>query len=97
VERTWDTIRDTLQWPQYLSMVEYFWKIREKKHRTYIGNFYFVNRAIKNLNRLSPKAFGAYPCKLKIFRKTLKIEIINRVKRNEYKNSKIVSKCSDVK
>ena len=97
MERTWVTIRATLPWPQYLSMVEYCLKIREKKHGTYIGNYYFVNRAIKNLNRPYPKAFGSYPCKLKIFRKTVRIEIINRVKRIEYKNGKIVSKCSDVK
>jgi len=97
VERTWDTIRATLQWSQYLRKVEYCWKIREKKQGTYIVKYFFVNRAITNRNRLSAKIFEYYPCKLTSFRKTLRIAIINRVKRNEYKNDKIVSKYSEVK
>jgi hypothetical protein len=43
-EWAWKAIRDSLRRPYYLSRVDYVWKIRDRKQRTYIGKYLFVNR-----------------------------------------------------
>jgi len=63
-----------------LSRVDHGQKIRDRKQRTDIGNYSFVNRIIKNWNQLPSEALGTFPCKLKIFRKRARKAIINRVK-----------------
>ena len=47
--------------------VDHVGKIRDRKQRTDIGNYCFVNRAIKNWNQLPAEAFGTFPCKPKLF------------------------------
>jgi hypothetical protein len=45
-EWVWKAIGDRLQWPNYLSRVVCERKIRNKKQRTDIGKYSFVNRTI---------------------------------------------------
>jgi len=46
-ERAWKAIRDRLRRPYYLSRIDYVRKIRDRKHRTDIGKYLFVNRTIE--------------------------------------------------
>jgi len=46
-ERTWKAIPDRLRRPYYLSRVDHVRKIRDRKQRTDIGKYTFVNRTIK--------------------------------------------------
>jgi len=41
--------------------------MRDRKQRTDIGKYSFVNRTIKNWNQLPTKTLGTFPCKPKIF------------------------------
>jgi len=49
-----------------LSGFDHVQKIRDRKQRTDIGKYSFVNRAIRNWNQLPEEAFGTFPCKTKI-------------------------------
>ena len=49
-ERAWKAICDRLQRPYYLSRVDHVWKIRDRKQRTDIRRYSFVNVTIKNWN-----------------------------------------------
>ena len=71
--------------PYYLSRVDQVPKIRDRKQRTDIEKYSFVNRIIKNWNQLPAEALGTFPCEPKIFRKRVKKAIINGVKWKEYK------------
>jgi hypothetical protein len=66
-----------------LSRVDHVKKIRDRKQRTNIGKYSFVNRIIKNWNQLPAEEFGTFPCKPKIFRNRVRKAIINRVKGKE--------------
>jgi len=52
-----------------LSRVDHVRKIRDRKQKTDIGKYSFVNRTIKNWNQLPREAFRTFLCKRKIFRK----------------------------
>ena len=67
-ERAWKALRDRLRRPYYLSRVDHVRKIRDRKQRTDIRKYSFVNRTIKNWNQLPAEALGSLPCKPKIFR-----------------------------
>jgi len=82
-ERAWNVIGDRLRRAYCLSRVDHVWKIRDRKRRTDIGKSSFVNRTIKNWNRLPAEALGAFPCKPKIFRNRVMKAIINVMKRKE--------------
>jgi hypothetical protein len=66
-----------------LSRVDRVRKIRDRKHRTDIGKYSFVNRTIRNWNQLPAEALGTFPCKPNTFRKRVKKAIINGVKGKE--------------
>ena len=66
--------------PYCLSSVSHVWKIRDRKQRTDIGKYSFVNRTVKNWNQLPVEALGAFPCKPKIFRNRFREAITNGVK-----------------
>jgi hypothetical protein len=53
----------------------------DRKQRTDIGKYSFVNRAIKNWNQLPAEALGTFPRIPKIFRK--RKAIISGMKRKE--------------
>jgi len=63
-----------------LSRVGHVPKIRDRKKRTDIGKYSFVNRAIKNWNQLPAKALGTVSCKPKLFRRSVRKSNINGVK-----------------
>jgi hypothetical protein len=79
-EWAWKAICDRLRRPYYLSRVNHVWKIRDRKHRTDIGKYSFVNRTIKNWKELPVEVFGTFPCKPTIFRNRVRKAIINTVK-----------------
>jgi hypothetical protein len=60
-------------------MVDHVWKIRDRKQRTDIGKCSFVNRTIKNWNRLPAEGLGTFLCKPKIFGKRIRKAIISRM------------------
>ena len=76
-ERAWKAIRDRLRRPYYLSRVDHVRKIRDRRQRTDIGKYSFVNRAIKNWKQLTAETF---PRKTKIFRNRARKAIINGMK-----------------
>jgi hypothetical protein len=65
---------------EYLSRADNVWKIRDRKGRTDIGKYSFVNTNIKNRNQLPAEALGTFHCKLKILRKRVRKAIINGMK-----------------
>jgi hypothetical protein len=66
-ERVWKAIRDRLWWLSYLSRVDHVRKIRDRKQRTDIWMYPFVNRNIKNWNQLPAEALRSFPFKPKLF------------------------------
>jgi hypothetical protein len=60
-ERAWKAIGDRLQRPHYLCRVDHNRKIRNRKQRTDIGKFSFVNRTIQLWNKLPADALGTFP------------------------------------
>ena len=67
----------------YLNRVELVRKIRERKQKTDIGKYSFVNRTIKNWNQPPAEALGTFPCKPKIFRKRVRKANISRMKQKD--------------
>jgi len=57
-----------LRRPYYLSRVDHVRKIRNRKQRTDIEKYSFVNRTIKNWNQHPAEALGTSSCKPKNFR-----------------------------
>ena len=60
VERAWKAIRDRLQAPSYLSRFDHNWKVKDRKQRTDIGKYSFVNRSITDWDKLPEGAIGTY-------------------------------------
>jgi len=79
-ERVWKAVCDRLQRPYYLSRVDHVRKLRDRKQRTDIRKYSFVNRIIQNWNQLLAEALGTIPRKPKTFRKRVRKAIINGVK-----------------
>jgi hypothetical protein len=69
---------DRLQSPHYLSRVDHNRKIRNRKQRTDIGKFSFVNRTIQLWNKLPADALATFPFKQSIFRKRVR-KVISEV------------------
>jgi len=63
-----------------VSRVEHVRKIRDRKQRTDIGKYSFVNRTIKNWNQLPAELLETFRCKPKIVVKRVCKVIINGVK-----------------
>jgi len=55
-------------------------QFRDRKQRTDIAKYSFVNRTIKNWNQLPAEALGTFPCKPKKIRSRVRKTIINEVK-----------------
>jgi len=58
-ERAWKAIRDKLRRPYYLSRADHVRKMKDRKQRTDVWKYSFVNRTIKKWNRLPAEALGA--------------------------------------
>jgi len=67
-----------LQWSNYLSRVNHERKIRNRRQRTVIGKYYFVNRTIQLWNQLPEEILGTLPCKPNTFKKRVR-KVINVV------------------
>jgi hypothetical protein len=78
-EQAWKTIGARLHRPCYLSRVYHAQKIRDRKQRTDIGKYSFVNRTIKIWNQLPAEVLGTSPCKPNIFRMSVRKAIIKGV------------------
>ena len=63
-----------------MSRVDRVQKIRDKKQRTDIRNYSFVNRTIKNWNLLPAETLGSFSFKPKIFRNRVRKATVNGVK-----------------
>jgi hypothetical protein len=48
------------------------------KQRTDVGKYSFVNRTIKDWNRLPVDVLASFPCKLNTFRKRVREAVTNR-------------------
>jgi hypothetical protein len=70
-ERTWKVIRESLRRAYCLSRVDHVRKIRDRKQRTDIEKYSFVNRTIKNWNQLLAEGLGTFPCKPEILGREL--------------------------
>jgi hypothetical protein len=68
--------------PYYMSTVDHVRKIRDRKQRTDIGKYSFVNRTVKNWNELPAEALLTFPSKPKIFRELGKQLQTGRSERN---------------
>jgi hypothetical protein len=77
-EKAWTFIGERLQRPNYLSRIDHDWKIRNRRQRTDIRKFSFVNRTIRLWNRLPAEILGTLPCKTSAFRKRVR-KVINVV------------------
>jgi hypothetical protein len=78
-EGAWKVIGDRLQRPNYLDRIDHDWKIRNRRQRTDIGKYSFVNRTIRLWNRLPAEILGTLPCKPSDFRKRVRrvINVVN--------------------
>jgi hypothetical protein len=81
-DRAWKVIGDRLQRPNYLSRIDHDWKIRNRRQRTDIGKYSFLNRTIRLWNRLPAEILGTVPCKPSAFRKRIR-RVINVVNERE--------------
>jgi len=79
-QRAWKAVRNRLRRSYYLSRFDHVRKIRDRKQRTDIGKYSFVNRAIRNWNQLPAEALETFLCKPKIFRNRVRKAIINGLK-----------------
>ena len=82
-ERAWRAMLDRLRVPYYMRRADHVMKIRDRKQRTDIGKYSFVNRTIINWTQLPAEELGAFLCKPSIFRKRIGKAIILGVKRKE--------------
>ena len=74
-EEAWKAIHNRLQRSYYLSRVDHIQKIRDKKKRSDVGKYSFVNRTIKNWNQLPPAVMGTFPCKPEFFETELEKQL----------------------
>jgi hypothetical protein len=77
-ERAWKATGDWLQQSNYLSRVDHERKIRNRRQRTDIRKYSFVNRAIQLWNQLPAEILGYLPCKPNAFKKRVR-KVINVV------------------
>ena len=99
-EQAWKAVGDRLKRPYFLSRADHDWKIRNRRQRTDIGKYSFVNRTIRHWNRLPAEILGALPCKPNTFRKRVR-NMISEVNWRKWKCVEVLServvKWSEVK
>ena len=78
-EPAWKAIVDRMERSYYLSRVHHDWKIRNRRQRTDIGKYSFVNRAIQLWNKLPVNTLGTLHSKLSTFGKMV-WKVISEVK-----------------
>jgi hypothetical protein len=75
----WKDIGDRLERPYYLSRVDHNLKIRNRKQRTDIGKYSFVNRNIEHWHQLPAEILEPLPGNSTTFRKRLR-KVISEVR-----------------
>ena len=65
-ERSWKATRDRLQRTYCLSRVDHVRKIRDRKQRTDIGKYFFVNSTIRNWKQTPGRALGLSSLNLRV-------------------------------
>jgi hypothetical protein len=70
--RAWKAIGDRLLKPCYLSREDNNRKIGNRKQRTDVGKYSFVNRTIKSWKQLPAGLLASFHCKLNTFTKRVK-------------------------
>ena len=78
-ERAWKAIGDRLERPHYLSRSDNILKIRNRRQRTDIGKYSFVNRTIEHWNQLPAEVLEPLPCNSTTFRKGIR-KVISEVR-----------------
>jgi hypothetical protein len=78
-ERAWKDIGDSLERPHYVSRVDHNLKIRNRRQRTYIGKYSFVNRTIEHWNQLPAEVLEPLPCDSTTFRERVR-KVISEVR-----------------
>jgi len=78
-ERAWKAIGDRLERPHYLSRADHNLKIRNRRQRTDIGKYSFVNRTIEHWNQLPAEVLEPLPCNSTTFRKRIR-KVISEVR-----------------
>jgi hypothetical protein len=73
------TLQVTLQRANYLSRVDRGWEIRNRRQKTDIGKYSFVNRTFYFRNKLPMNDLGTLPSKLSTCRKRVR-KVICEVK-----------------
>ena len=71
-ECAWKSIGDRLERSHYLSRVDHERKIRNRRQRTDIGKYSFVNRTVQQWNQLTAEVLGILRCKPITFKKEAK-------------------------
>jgi hypothetical protein len=71
-ERAWKAIGDRLERPHCLSRADRNHKIRNKRQKTDIGKYLFVNRTIEHWNQLPAEVLDPLRCNLTIFRRRIR-------------------------
>jgi len=74
--RAWKAIGDRLQHHNYLNRAYHERKIRNRRQRTDVGIYSFLNRTIRLWNRLLAEILGTIPYKPNAFRKGVRRAII---------------------
>ena len=74
----WKAIGDRLLKPCYMSRDDHNRKIRNRKQRTDVGKYSFVNRTIKSRNQLPAGLLASFRSKLNTFRKRVKNVVTSR-------------------
>jgi hypothetical protein len=77
VEWAWKSIGDRLRGPCYLGRDDHDRKIRNRKQRTDIDEYFVVNRIIKLWNQLPAEATVTCSCKSHVFRKRVRRVIVS--------------------
>jgi len=75
-ECAWKSIGDRLERSHYLSRVDHERKIRNRRQRTDIGKYSFVNRTVQHWKQLPSELLGILPCKPITFKKRVRKVII---------------------
>ena len=71
-ERAWKAMGDRLQRPNYLNRVEHEREIRNRRQRTDVEKYSFVNRIMRLWNRLTAEILGTLSRKPNDFRKSVR-------------------------
>jgi len=86
-------IHDIFRRPCYLSRVDHVRKVWDRKQRTDIGKYSFVNRTIKNCKQLPAEVLRTFRCKAKIYRKRVRISFASHPTCTKFRTTSPQRQC----